>query len=104
VKTDESEEQKVEVFAINKSAVTDSDFFFEITFGHALCDEMFQIEKEFTEHCFQACYSPVDVDFAERQKSAINVNCASKDLIRLIFSATTIELTKIKEEFGHYEN
>ena len=62
VRTDDSEDRKL---GVQHSSATDSDPFIEKPFGCVMCNEMFKIEKEFTEHCVQVCYLPVVDDFAD---------------------------------------
>ena len=65
VETNDSEERILQLFGMKNSPAADSDNFFVKPFGCVMCDEMFQIEKEFMEHCLLVCYSPVNDDFAE---------------------------------------
>lgn len=65
VKTDWNENKRLEVFGIQMPSVTYSETSLVKVFGCALCNEMFQIEKEFVEHCFVTCYFPVEDDLAE---------------------------------------
>src|SRR6218665_3005274 len=54
-----------ETFGIQKPYVSDCNLFCCKSFGCGICNEMFHIEKEFMEHCFQAWYYPIDDDFVE---------------------------------------
>ena len=58
------DEQDVEVVEHHRSFFSDIDPFLVKPFGCAICDEMFEIEKEFIDHCYQFCFFPVENDFA----------------------------------------
>ena len=64
-KTDGSKKEKLEVFGMQMSSVADHPCSFPVEpFGCVMCNEMFEIEKEFMEHCFHNCYHPVEDAFA----------------------------------------
>jgi len=65
LKADGSEDRKLQVFETQKSSFADSDPFLVKPFGCILCNEMFHVEMDFKEHCFQPCYFPVDDEYAE---------------------------------------
>jgi hypothetical protein len=72
VESNAVETQYLEEFINHTSSVSEAEPFPVKPCGCGICNNMFEMEKEFREHCYQFCYSPVDMDlvFAVQHRSS----------------------------------